>query len=67
MSSRLYNVYHTPDLNAYLFTNYDRGNIISYRRVIPGEITHLKKELPLIVFILRTQSLHPVRVHNPEY
>ena len=35
--------------------------------VIPCEITHSKNELLLIVFILSTQSVHPMRVHNPEY
>ena len=32
--------------------------------VIPCEITHSKN---VIVFILSTQSVHPKRVHNPEY
>ena len=38
-----------------------------YKRVIPCEITHSKNESLLIVFILSTQSVHPMRVHNPEY
>ena len=35
--------------------------------VIPCEITHSKNESLPIVFILSTQSVHPMRVHNPEY
>ena len=35
--------------------------------VIPCEITHAKNESLPIVFILSTQSVHPMRVHNPEY
>ena len=35
--------------------------------VIPCEITHSKNGSPPIVFILSTQSIHPMRVHNPEY
>ena len=35
--------------------------------VIPCEITHSKNESLPIVFILITQSVHPMRVHNPEY
>ena len=42
-------------------------NITSNGRVIPYEITHSKNESLLIVFILSTQSVHPMRVHNPEY
>ena len=36
-------------------------------QVIPCEITHSKNGSPSIVFILSTQSIHPMRVHNPEY
>ena len=36
-------------------------------RVIPCEITHSKNVSLSIVFILSTQSVHPMRVHNPEY
>jgi hypothetical protein len=35
--------------------------------VIPCEITHLKNVSLQIVFILSTQSVHSMRVHNPEY
>ena len=35
--------------------------------VIPCEITHSKNESLPIVFILSTQSVHPMRFHNPEY
>ena len=35
--------------------------------VIPCEITHSKNESLPIFFILSTQSVHPMRVHNPEY
>ena len=34
---------------------------------IPCEITHSKKGSLPIVFILSTQSVHPMRVHNPEF
>ena len=34
---------------------------------IPCEITHSKNESLPIVFILSTQNVHPMRVHNPEY
>ena len=30
-------------------------------------ITHSKNESPLIVFLLSTKSIHPIRVHNSEY
>ena len=36
-------------------------------RVIPCEITHSKNESLPIVFIRSTQSVHPMRFHNPEY
>ena len=36
-------------------------------QVIPCEITHSKNESLPNVFILSTQSVHPMRVHNPEY
>jgi hypothetical protein len=35
--------------------------------VIRCEITHSKNESLPIVFILSTQRVHPMRVHNPEY
>ena len=35
--------------------------------VIPGEITHSKNNSPPIVFILSTQSIFSLRVHDPEY
>ena len=38
-----------------------------YQRLIPCEITHSKNASLPIVFILSTQSVHPMRVHNPEY
>ena len=35
--------------------------------VIPCEITHSKNESLSIIFILSTQCVHPMRVHNFEY
>ena len=35
--------------------------------VIPCKITHSKNESLPNVFILSTQSVHPIRFHNPEY
>ena len=35
--------------------------------VIPCEISHSKNESLPIVFIRCTQSVHPMRFHNPEY
>ena len=35
--------------------------------VILCEITHSKKKSLPIVFILSTQSVHPMIFHNPEY
>ena len=37
------------------------------KRVIPCEIKHSKNESLPIVFILSTESVHSMRVHNPEY
>ena len=38
-----------------------------HKGVIPCKIIHSKNESLPIVFILSTQSAHPMRVHNPEY
>ena len=38
--------------------------LLTNLRVIPYEITHSTN---VIVFILSTQSVHPMNVHNPEY
>ena len=56
----------------YKITNYDKITraadfFFVNGRVIPCEITHSKNGSPPIVFILSTQSIHPMRVHNPEY
>ena len=36
-------------------------------RVISCEITHSKNESLTIVFIRRTQSVHPMRFYNPQF
>jgi hypothetical protein len=43
------------------------GLILTGLRVISCEITHSKNESLPIVFILITQSIHAMRVHNPKY
>jgi hypothetical protein len=47
----------------------NKKNLIQKKafRVILCEITHSKNESLPIVFILSTQSAHPMRDHNPEY
>ena len=40
---------------------------VSILWVIPCEFTHPKNESLTIVFIHSTQSVHPMRFHNPEY
>ena len=42
-------------------------NLLPSVGVIPCEITHSKNASLTIVFILSTQSVHAMRVHNPEY
>ena len=37
------------------------------RGIIPCEITHSKYESLPIAHIVSTQSVHPMRFHNPEY
>ena len=41
--------------------------IFNQYRGIPCEITHSKNESLPIVFIISTQSVNPMRYHNPEY
>ena len=55
-SSKLPYIQHSNPYNTYFLTG-----------VILCEITHSKNESLPIVFILSTQSLHPMRVNNPEY
>ena len=43
------------------------SHLVKKLGVIPCEITQSKNESLPIVFILSTQSVHPMRVHNPEY
>ena len=58
--------YEVNDLIDFCFSN-KKCTVSIHPWVIPCEITHSKNESLPIVFILSTQSVHPMRVHNTEY